>query len=94
MEIKNNEFSRKFETSVDGKPLSIEYAIQERKLFITKIILPEGETMENEVSEFIREVLKVATEKRLKVVPVHPKAAAFFRKNPAFKEMLPPGIRL
>jgi hypothetical protein len=94
MEIKNNEFSRKFETSVEGKPLSIEYAIQERKLFLTKIIVPEGETLDNEVSEFIREVLKIATEKRLKVVPVHPKAAAFFRKNPTFKEMLPPGIRL
>lgn len=94
MEIRNNEFSRKFETVINGNPLSVEYAIQERKLFITKIIVPEGATLEEEVSDFLREIINIAADKRLKVVPVHPKAAAFFRKNPSLKEMLPPGIRL
>ena len=94
MEIKDNEFSRKFETTVNGKAMSIEYAIQDRKLFITKIIIPEGEPMDEEVSDFLKAVIQIAADKRLKVVPVHPKAAAFFRKNPSLKEMLPPGIRL
>ncbi|PZR12628.1 MAG: N-acetyltransferase, partial [Flavobacterium psychrophilum] len=37
MEIKDNEFSRQFETTADGKLLTIEYSVQERKLFLTKV---------------------------------------------------------
>jgi len=94
MEIKDNEFSRQFETTADGKMLSIEYSVQERKLFLTRVNLPEGFENEELVSEFIKNILDLAEEKRLRVVPTHPKVAAFFRKNPKYKEMLPPGIRL
>jgi hypothetical protein len=94
MEIKDNTFSRQFETSVDGSLLTIEYSIQERKLFLTRINLPENFDNEEIVSEFIKNVLDIADEKRLRVVPTHPRVAAFFRKNPKYKEMLPPGIRL
>lgn len=94
MEIKDNEFSRQFETTADGKMLSIEYSVQERKLFLTKVNLPEGFDNEELVSEFIKNILDLAEEKRFRVVPTHPKVAAFFRKNPKYKEMLPPGIRL
>ncbi len=94
MEIRDNQFSRQFEITADGKMLSIEYAMQERKIFLTRINLPEGFENEELVSEFIKAILDIAGEKRLKVVPTHPKVAAFFRKNPKYKEMLPPGIRL
>lgn len=93
MEIKDNQFSRHFEASVDGQKLAVEYSIQERKLFLTKLSVDET-TDEETVNEFIREILAIAEEKRLRVVPTHPKVAAFFRKNPRFKDMLPPGIRL
>lgn len=94
MEIKDNEFSRQFETTADGKMLSIEYSVQERKLFLTRVNLPEGFENDELVSEFIKNILDLAEEKRFRVVPTHPKVAAFFRKNPKYKEMLPPGIRL
>lgn len=94
MEIKDNEFSRQFETTADGKMLSIEYSVQERKLFLTRVNLPEGFENDELVSEFIKTILDIAAEKRQRVVPTHPKVAAFFRKNPKYKEMLPPGIRL
>jgi len=94
MEIKDNQFSRQFETSVDGKMLSVEYSIQERKLFLTKINIPEGMEEEPILSELLKLILEIAEEKRQKVVPTHPKVAAFFRKNPRYKEMLPPGIRI
>ena len=94
MEIKDNEFSRQFETTVDGKMLSIEYSMQERKLFLTRINVPEGFEEEPSLSDFLKEILAIAEEKRQKVVPTHPKVAAFFRKNPRYKDMLPPGIRL
>jgi hypothetical protein len=95
MEIKDNEFSRQFETMTGGKIMSVEYSIQERKLFLTRVNIPEGiETDEETVSDFIKEILALAEEKRFRVVPTHPKIAAFFRKNPKYKEMLPPGIRI
>jgi hypothetical protein len=94
MEVKDNEFQRQFETTVNGQQLAVEYAIQERKLFLTKINTPEDFEDEAAIADFIKEILTIAEDKRLRVVPVHPKAAAFFRKNPQYKEMLPPGIRI
>lgn len=95
MEIKDNEFQRQFETTVqDDVSLSVEYSLQERKLFLTRINVPEGYEDEETVTQFLKEILAIAEDKRLRVVPVHPKAAAFFKKNPQYKEMLPPGIRI
>ncbi len=94
MEIKDNEFSRQFETTVNGKMASIEYSVQERKLFLTRINVPEGVEEEPFVSDFLKDILEIAEERRFRVVPTHPKVAAFFRKNPRYKDMLPPGIRL
>ena len=95
MEIKDNEFSRQFEATVNGKMITVEYSSQERKFFLTKINIPEDmEYDDDEVSDFLKEILAIAEEKRLRVVPTHPKIAAFFKKNPQYKEMLPPGIRI
>ncbi|MGQ2982511.1 GNAT family N-acetyltransferase [Flavobacterium sp.] len=94
MEIKDNVFSRQFETTIHGKMLSVEYSIQERKLFLTKVNVPEGIEEEPIVTELLKEIMDIAEEKRMKVMPTHPKVAAFFRKNPRYKELLPPGIRL
>ncbi|KGO87530.1 acetyltransferase [Flavobacterium rivuli WB 3.3-2 = DSM 21788] len=94
MEIKDNEFSRQFETTVNGKMASIEYSVQERKLFLTRINVPEGVDEDPFVSDFIKDILEIAEDRRFRVVPTHPKVAAFFRKNPKYKDLLPPGIRL
>ncbi len=95
MEIKDNEFQRQFETTVnDNTSLSVEYSLQERKIFLTRVNVPEGFEDDDIITEFLKEILAIAEEKRLRVVPVHPKAAAFFKKNPQYKELLPPGIRI
>ena len=57
MEIKDNTFSRQFETHFEGKLLTIEYSLQERKLFLTKIVEPENYTDETVVNEFLKEIL-------------------------------------
>ncbi|WP_159802214.1 GNAT family N-acetyltransferase [Flavobacterium sp. MK4S-17] len=93
MEIKDNEFSRQFEAVSDGEKISVEYSVQERKLFLTKLNTP-NDIDESIVNEFLESILASAEEKRLRVVPTHPKIADFFRKNPQYKEMLPPGIRI
>lgn len=93
MEIRDNEFLRQFETIINGKLLSLEYSFQDRKIFLTRINIPEA--LDNEtVSQFLSQILVIIIERKLKVVPIHPKVAAFFRKNPSYKELLPPGIRL
>ncbi len=94
MEIKDNTFARQFETTVEEGLLSVEYSFQEKKIFLTKINTPEA--FENEIilSQFLSEIMAYAIEKKLKVVPILPKIVAFFKKNPIYKELLPPGIRL
>ncbi|MFN3640853.1 MAG: GNAT family N-acetyltransferase [Flavobacterium sp.] len=93
MEIKDNQLLRQFENQTEHGLLIMEYAIQERKLFLTK--LKHSESIDAEyVNVFIETILNLAQERKLKVVPTHPKVASMFRKNPVFREMLPPGIKL
>jgi hypothetical protein len=92
MEIRDNTFSRQFETTVDGQQLTAEYSLQDRKIFLTRLSVSAAD--EQAVDEFIRNILELAIERKLKVVPTFPRIASFFRKNPAYKEMLPPGIRI
>lgn len=94
MEIKDNTFSRQFETYIDNKLLTIEYSFQDRKIFLTKLNTPEEFDDEEKIAVFIRMILSQAEEKKLKVVPTHSKIVAFFRKNPTYKSLLPPGIRI
>jgi GCN5-related N-acetyl-transferase len=94
MEIKDNTFSRQFETLSDGKLVSVEYSFQERKIFLTKINVPDQFEDEELLTDFLKEIMAIAEERKLKVVPIHPKIAAFFRKNPVYRELLPPGIRI
>lgn len=94
MEIKDNTFSRQFEAYSDGKLIAVEYSFQEKKIFLTKILTPEPFEDDEFLNDFLKEIMSIAEQRKLKVVPIHPKTAAFFRKNPAYKELLPPGIRI
>ncbi|PIF63622.1 hypothetical protein CLV00_3342 [Flavobacterium sp. 11] len=94
MEIKDNTFSRQFETIVEKELISVEYSFQEKKIFLTKLNVPETFKNEEFVSNFLKNIMEIAIERKLKVVPIQPKIVAFFKKNPVYKELLPPGIRL
>ncbi|WP_026705198.1 GNAT family N-acetyltransferase [Flavobacterium soli] len=94
MEIKDNTFSRQFETQVDGKLISLEYSFQEKKIFLTRLNVPENFENEEFITDFLKNIMAIAEERKLKVVPILPKIAAFFRKNPVYKELLPPGIKI
>ncbi len=94
MEIKDNTFSRQFETSVNGQLVTVEYSFQERKIFLTKIRVPDNFDDDDFVNDLLSNIMAIAIDRKLKVVPVLPKIAAFFRKNPVYKELLPPGIKL
>jgi hypothetical protein len=94
MEIKDNGFSRQFETLADGKLISVEYSFQEKKIFLTRINVPDGFDDEVFISDLLKNIMQIAYERKLKVVPILPKIAAFFRKNTIYKDLLPPGIKI
>lgn len=92
MDIKDNTFLRQFEINVNNSLLTMEYSLQERKIFLTKLNLPDGFSDDNIVNEFIKNVLEIIKEQNTKVVPTASKIVGFFRRNPSYKEMLPVGI--
>ena len=92
--LENNEFLRQFEVVVNGSMARIEYAEQERKIFLTKLIVPEEIDTAVFKDEFIKTVLDSVAEKKLRVVPTSPEIAVFLRKNKHYKELLPVGIKL
>lgn len=94
MEIKDNTFARQFEVLVDGKLVSVEYSFQEKKIFLTRINVFEGFNNEQFLTDLLKQIMEIAYERKLKVVPILPKIALFFRKNPTYKDLLPPGIKI
>ena len=92
--IKDNSFLRQFEARVDGHLAKIEYSSQERKVFLTKLVIPEEINQEGFKEEFIKSVLNHIQEQNLRVVPTSPQIAGFLRKNRQYKGMLPVGIRI
>ena len=90
----NNEFLRQFEVNVEQTLARIEYSEQERKIFLTKLSIPE-EIKNKEFEEaFIVKVLEFIEDKNLRVVPTSPKIASFVRRNRRYKQLLTVGIKL
>lgn len=92
--LENNDFLRQFEVIVNDTMARIEYAEQERKIFLTKLIVPEAIDSNEFKDEFIKTVLEHVAERNLKIVPTSPEIAGFLRKNKHYKELLPVGIKL
>lgn len=93
-DLENNTFLRQFEIMVDETMVRIEYAEQERKIFLTKLIVPENIASAELKENLIRTVLDHVAERNLKVVPTSPEIAGFLRKNKRYKSLLPVGIKL
>lgn len=94
LEIKDNTFARQFEITVPEGLISVEYSFQEKKIFLTRINTPEGFHDELLIDELLKNIMTIAYERRLRVVPILPRIASFFRKNSSYKELLPPGIKI
>lgn len=92
--LENNKFLRQFEVSVDNSIARIEYAEQERKIFLTKIVIPKEIDNKSFKNEFIKAVFNLVAERNMKIVPTSPEIAGFLRKNKQYKSLLPVGIKL
>lgn len=93
IEIINSEFLRQYQTKVNDEVAFVEYSVQERKIFFTKVYFPDG-VDEHFSDEFFKTVLEKIISQKLKVVPTCAPAIAFFRRNKEYKELLPAGIRI
>lgn len=40
-EVTKNEFQRQYETKIDGELLAVEFSEHDRKIFLTKLTIPE-----------------------------------------------------
>ena len=93
LKITDNEFLRQFETRINDELATIEYSQQERKIFLTKLIMPENS--ENRREDFIKAVLAEIKERNTRVVPTSPEIAGFMRRNRRkYKDLLPVGINI
>jgi len=92
--INDNTFLRQFEVEIEEDLAKIEYALQDRKIFLTKLIIPKSNTDINFQEKFIREVFEIIKEKNIRIMPTSPEIRKFIKKNKEFKELLPIGIRL
>ena len=94
LNLVKNEFLRQFEVQVNNELARIEYSEQERKIFLTKISIPDSIQNKKLEEAFIIKVLEFIEEKNMRVVPTSPKIAGFVRRNRRYKELLPVGIKL
>jgi hypothetical protein len=94
MALTDNTFLRQYELKVKDELAIIEYSLQDRKIFLTKLIIPESASENTFTEEFLILVLEDIRDREISVVPTAPIIAKFIRKNRKYKRMLPVGIRI
>ena len=94
VELIDNDFLRQFELKVEGQLAKIEYSLQDRKIFLTKLIVPDTISDASFTEEFLKMVMRNIQERNISVVPTSPEIAKFIRRNRRYKSMLPVGIRI
>lgn len=90
----DNDFLRQFELRIDDELAKIEYSLQDRKIFLTKIEIPTSFEDESFEEEFLTMVFDSIKERNISVVPTSPQIAKFVRRHRQYKRMLPVGIRI
>ena len=95
VEITDNEFLRQFELEVGDNMARIEYAAQDRKIFLTKYEMPSDMEEQGFREVFIKAVVNIDEERSIHLVPTSPEIAAFLKKNRRkYKKLLPVGINI
>lgn len=93
--VTDNEFLRQFESDIEGELAIIEYSSQDRKIFLTKLIISKELKEKGYLDPFITKVLEIIKERNTKVMPTSPAVARFMRKHRRkYKDLLPVGINI
>tara|TARA_B100000795_G_scaffold263942_1_gene243768 strand:+ start:4035 stop:4334 length:300 start_codon:yes stop_codon:yes gene_type:complete len=95
VEITDNEFLRQFELEIGHNMARIEYALQDRKIFLTKYEMPEDLEEQGFRDIFIKAVFDEVRNRGISVMPTSPEVVGFLRKNRRkYKDLLPVGINI
>jgi predicted GNAT family acetyltransferase len=95
VEISDNEFLRQFELEVGDHMARIEYALQDRKIFLTKYIMPDGMEEQGFREIFMTAVFENIKDRGISLMPTSPEIVGFLRKNRRkYKSLLPIGINI
>ncbi|MFT7071770.1 GNAT family N-acetyltransferase [Patiriisocius sp. Uisw_017] len=95
VEITDNEFLRQFELEIGDNMARIEYALQDRKIFLTKYEMPDDLEEQGFRDIFITAVFDEIRERGISVMPTSPEIVGFLRKNRRkYKDLLPVGINI
>ncbi|WP_347374648.1 N-acetyltransferase [Aequorivita sp. Q41] len=95
VEITDNEFLRQFELEIGENMARIEYALQDRKIFLTKYEMSEALEEQGFRDIFIKAVFEEVKNRGISLVPTSPEIAGFMRKNRRkYKNLLPVGINI
>ncbi|MEZ4779542.1 MAG: N-acetyltransferase [Flavobacteriaceae bacterium] len=93
--ITDNEFLRQFELEVGDNMARIEYALQDRKIFLTKYDMPADMEEQGFRDIFIKAVFEEIKKRGISLMPTSPEIVGFLRKNRRqYKELLPVGINI
>ena len=93
LDINDNNFLRQFEVNIGGQLAKVEYALQERKIFLTKIILPEN-TSDEFKEEFLVQIFEIIKVRKLRMMPTSSEIKKFLKSNKEYMDLLPIGVRL
>jgi predicted GNAT family acetyltransferase len=79
VEITDNEFLRQFELEIGDNMARIEYALQDRKIFLTKYEMPEDLEDQGFRDIFIKAVFDEVRARGISVMPTCPEVVGFLR---------------
>lgn len=94
MEVVDNTEMRHFEYREGEKLAVIEYQIQEKKYFLTRVDFPNNFEDSGEADQMMEAVIEIIEESGLRVVPMTRFVKNFFKRNRQHKHLLPVGIHL
>lgn len=95
IEVKKNDFLRQFEALVNNELIAIEFAEQERRVFLTKLVISDHLKEEGYDILLIQKVLDMHLDTKIKIVPTCKEVKSYMRRNKLkYQKLLPVGIAL
>ena len=94
MNVIDNSEMRHFEVQVGERLATIEYQIQEKKYFLTRVEFPPKFEESGEAEEMLKITLDKIEETGMRVVPMTKFVKQYFKAHRERKHMLPVGLHL
>jgi predicted GNAT family acetyltransferase len=88
-EIRNNESTSQYETTIDGATAFVAYDREgDDRIVFTHTVVPESLSGRGLASELVTYALDDARAQNLKVVPQCPYVASFIKRHPEYEELI------